>query len=64
MRTGKAANEPSVVHRMHFDTIDADASNFSANITAFTAIGIDAKMKRTEKTIFIDYSRKTIEDEQ
>lgn len=42
--------EASVVHRMHFETVFADASNFSANITEFTATGMDAKMKRTENS--------------
>ena len=44
-------NEASVVHRIHLETIFADASNFSANITEFTATGMDDKMKRTEKSI-------------
>lgn len=56
MRTGKATNDPSVVHRMHFDTIGADASNSSANITAFTATGIDAKMNRSYPRIIKVYT--------
>jgi hypothetical protein len=34
--------ERSVVHRIHLETVFAEASNFSAKITAFTATGIDA----------------------